>query len=875
MSVDNGGFPAVTPPTQNDAFQILRPSKESTTALINDGERPTSAPAKLDKRKVRPGSYQALGLSAPICAALQTAGYNFPTPIQRKVIPHILAGDDMVAMARTGSGKTAAFLAPLLHHLSEKPQLMTRASRSNGPRALVVAPTRELVLQELKFCNLYSKRLEPRVRSAVVVGGTPLEAQFEALAVCPDIIFATPGRLLQLLAEMGARGGLTLTTTEILVFDEADRLFEGTLAVETAALINNLHDKTTEALGARQTILVSATMPLALAEFSQTRLRKNLTVVRLDADKSMSPTVAVAFLSLRADIEKDASLIIVARRFIDEGRSAVIFAATHRRVEYLTDLLRRCLTKSVGCIHGSMDQPARQETVTNFRKRRLSILVVTDVAARGIDLPDLDVVINYDMPATPKLFIHRVGRVGRAGKFGSAINMVAADELPYMLDVFLYLGRTVRFAEPTSRMEPHETLSSHEFCMDTSFVFGALPKAVIDEEVESTRLAIQDVELGKAYSVAKNAHKLYMKTRSSPGGESVRRAKELLVNDEKGRRAVHIHPWFADMEKNTEKDVTEQISHVSTWRPKECAVPAPKSLLFRKEVAKEKERDVMEFENNERHDEVTTDHDHLGKPAPKSKDIRKSVPEKVKFSARQVAMEEERRNFFLPTQQDAHQQQTEKAMKVGTGGSMGANLSAFRELRAAAMDVNADSNVDLLRSKHTGGTTAKYWDRVTKKFVKGGVTNTTSKRNLHVATREAKARANSGQNYATEDGALFKRWLRKNRKAVEELTEQVEEGTVGGPTQFGNGLGKNDYRRGAFGRKSRIVAAARNKASGVSNETNGKQARSELKTVGEIKKARKLKSKTEARRQGHQMKKHTYKAPQRGVSKSRVIIRKH
>lgn len=906
MGAEVEGFPTVVQPTEADGFQFMfRSRKRSKTEYANerrqgtgrenDGKKLKKGPKERreaeEKAKVRPGSYPALGLNSEICRALQGAGYGFPTPIQRKVIPRVLAGDDVVAMARTGSGKTAAFLAPLLHRLAASPPLISTSSRQNGPRALVVAPTRELVLQTLKFCRLYSKLLEQIPRTAIVVGGTPLEAQFEALAVCPDIIFATPGRLLQILAEMGAKGGLTLATAETVVFDEADRLFEGTLAVETAALIANLRNKQTETIHDRQTILISATMPHALAEFSKTGLRKSLSVVRLDADKGISPTLAVAFLSTRGDIEKDASLLVLIRRITEEERTAVIFAGTHRRVEYLTDLLRRCTNDQVGCVHGHLDQMARQDAVAKFRKKVTKVLVVTDVAARGIDLPDLDAVVNYDVPATPKLFVHRVGRVGRAGRFGLALNLVAADEVPYMLDIFLFVGRGVSFCEKSTEEEfSQNVFSSHGFAMESTFQIGVLPKSAIEEEVELTRHAIEHVDLSKAYRSAKNAHGLYTKTRGVASGESVRRGKEMFLNCNGGRRVVYVHPWFASMENRAERDAAEEAAQLSTWRPKDCMVTAPDALLRRKRVRSESDPSTENVSGSQALP-TAQPNDSSKAPIGISDSLANTFPSKivnqpaVKRSSRVAAMEEERSRFFLPSRQDTSRIQSKKALKVHTGGAMGDGLNAFRELNDAAMDMTADINGDLLRAKHTGASTAKYWDRVSKKFVKGGVTSETSKRNLHVATREAKARAKAGDSYGTEDGVLFKTWLKKNRKAVEQLAERVDDGTASNLSHLGlgAGLGSNDFRKGAFGRRTRIAAAARNKDSMASDQRGKAVARSELKSTEQIKKSRKMQAKAEARRKAHGKKRArgtSSSGPRgtsgmtRGSSKSRVIVRR-
>ncbi|PXF48551.1 ATP-dependent RNA helicase DDX54 [Gracilariopsis chorda] len=870
-------FPSVDVPAQDELFQVLYRKPKDLPSTIGTGEedeKQETEKTKERKSKPRQGSYAALGLSSAICKALAQAGYNFPTPIQRKVIPPILDGHDVVAMARTGSGKTAAFLAPLLNQLDANPLLASTASKNNGPRVLVIAPTRELVLQELKFCRLYAKHLKS-IRTAVVVGGTPLDAQFAALAVCPDIVFATPGRLLQLLAEMGARGGLTISTTEIVVFDEADRLFEGTLAVETAAIIAQLKDKTTENMSKRQTVLVSATMPHALAEFSRTGLRDNLKVIRLDADRSLSPTLATAFIGTRGDVGKDASLQIALRKMQQDDLSTIVFAATHRRVEYLTALVKHCIGSRVKCIHGNMDQIARQESVKEFRKKK-GVLIVTDVAARGIDIPELDVVINYDMPATPKLFVHRVGRAGRAGRFGMAISLVAPDELPYMFDVFLFVGREIKYMD---NIENHDNpgSSSQAYKIDSSFVYGSLPKGVVDEEVEFVKSALDNLDIEKAYQSARNAQKLYVKTRGNASGESIRRAKTFVIEDG-GRKFVPTHPWFVSLESAEGHAAAKQAELISVWRPVESAVLPPGRIASRKRKRTQDEissgkgemGDTNNFTSRAAYESDNFDSEALVcGPDPET-----NTPTGRKISARQRALEEERKQFFLPTHQQTRIQQT-RALKVKTGGSMGDDLRAYKELQEAAMDINADENADLLRAKHTGSNSGKYWDRVTKRFVKGGVNDATSKRNLHVASREARARTNAGNSYGTEDGERFKRWLSKNKKTVEQLSEKVNSGASDGAANFG--LGMNDFRRGAFGRKARLRAVAKQ-----SQHTGAATGRPELKSAEQIKKTRKLKDKAEARRQAHLNKKRGKSAARkrgaapsvRSSSKSRLIVRR-
>lgn len=895
-------FPAVDFASDSDDEYTVRPSRARKRAAVSHAAAALSATAAHNAKKAalaakigkhgkdakpdasapdadkpRPGSFRALGLDEDLCASLAHAGYGFPTPIQRRSIPAVLAGRDAVLMARTGSGKTAAFLAPLVQRLRSMPAQFA-TNRSNGPRALVVAPTRELALQTLKFFRMYARGIEAGVRAAVVVGGMPLDAQFRALAVCPELVIATPGRLLQVLAEMGPRGGLTLATAEAVVFDEADRLFEGTLAAETAALLSRLASPNSESLRdrARQTVLVSATMPSALVEFSRSGLRANVEVVRLDAHGAIPPTLALAFFATRGRDDKDAALIIALRRVLEVETTAIVFAATHRAVEYIVALLRKTLLPPVDCVHGNMDQGARVEAVARFRKGACKVLVVTDVAARGIDLPELDTVVNYDMPATPKLFVHRVGRAGRAGRPGRAVSLVSADEVPYLLDIHLFLGRgaklaPVRETEGATKSDDVSTAwKSISTAMESTFLFGDLPKAPLDEEVELLQRTVDDVDIDKLRQSAKNAHGLYIRTRPVASGESVKRSKEMLRDGKGGRKLIPVHPWLADMETKAENTASVLASQVSSWRPKESAVAIPESLREKKRKrdarCAEQNKGMLEDEEEEEVEggvRTATGTMDISSAETKSKleamDASDKKPSKKR--ARQLAMEQQRQQFFVPLQRSAGTVMNEKALQVGTGGAMNDGFAAFQSIQSAAMDIGADTNTDMLRNKHLGANGGKYWDRVSKKYVKGGVTDATSKRNLHVASREARSKARGDVDYSLGDGVMYGKWLSKNRKAVEELQEQNRlTAEAGGhseglprPVAVDAGLGSNDFRKGAYGRRARVfAAAARNKAregAAGAAAAGGKGYRPELKTVEEIKKERKLKKKAELRRQ--------------------------
>jgi len=883
-------FPSVQVESDSDDDYLvnIRPDTRRRKPLSAPAPSlPLSKKKNKDAEKVKPGSFQALGLSEPLCASFSRAGYGFPTAVQRKTIPAVLSRRDVVVMARTGAGKTAAFLAPLLDILSDTPADTT--CTSNGPRALILAPTRELALQTFKFFRLYTRDYPTPIRAAVLVGGTPLDAQFDALSVCPDLLIATPGRCLQLLAEMGSYRsiGLTLSTAQMVVFDEADRLFEGTLASETDAILNHIGKPAIGITVARQTVLVSATMPTALVEFSRTGLRNNVEVIRMDSHDALPPTLAVGFVCTRGNDSKDAALIIALRKAADIKASTLVFAATHRSVEYLVELLRKTLAVNVDAVHGSMDQGARVESVARFRKKQTKILVVTDVAARGIDLPELDLVINYDFPATPKLFVHRVGRAARAGRPGRALSLVATDEAPYMLDTHLFLARGVQLAKGDDQNEAWKSL---DVALKSSFLFGELPKEPLDEEVELLRKNIDDVDIEQLRTSSNNAHGLYIRTRSVASGESVARAKKMFRGDNGGRKRLKVHPWFADMESEGELKASVMASEVSAWRPKYSAVPIPQSLRERKRKREERKA-IMEKihkpqQNAEDEDEDLVLRDERGTVDVSSKEakmklkaqdkVHAAAAEKImkrpRKKARQMAMEEQRAQFFVPTQRSTTPTACVNGNKKNNSNNASAEVAegfgAFRAIQSAAMDLAADNNVDLLRNKHiaAGG---KYWDRVSKKFVKGGLHSATSKsRNLHVTTREAKAKAQGTLDYTLGDGVMYKKWIAKNKKAVEQRREALETGDDGdGPIQVvgrGNstGMGSNDYRKGAIGRRARVIAAGKAKAAGTGTGSSG--GKYELKTAEEIKKVRKLKKKREFKEEQKRRGKRVSKSNGRG-----------
>nr|CAB3482930.1 unnamed protein product [Digitaria exilis] len=331
-------------------------------------------------KKPKSGGFESMGLCEEVYRGVRHKGYRVPTPIQRKTMPLILAGADIAAMARTGSGKTAAFLVPML-------QRLRRRDPGAGVRALILSPTRDLAMQTLKFTNQLGKFTD--LKTSVIVGGDSMESQFEELSECPDIIIATPGRLMHHLNDVK---DMTLRSVEYVVFDEADSLF-------SMGFAKHLHDILKKLSDTRQTLLFSATLPSALADFAKAGLR-DPQIVRLDLDKRISPDLKLVFFTLRQE-EKLAALLYLVRERISSEEQTIIFVSTKHHVEFLNILFREeGLEPSLS--YGAMDQEARMIHISKFRARKTMLLIVTDVAARGLDIPLLDNIVNWDFPAKPK-----------------------------------------------------------------------------------------------------------------------------------------------------------------------------------------------------------------------------------------------------------------------------------------------------------------------------------------------------------------------------------------------------------------------------------------------------------------------------------------
>uniref|UniRef100_H2ZC85 RNA helicase n=1 Tax=Ciona savignyi TaxID=51511 RepID=H2ZC85_CIOSA len=426
---------------------------------------------QMNRKKKKSGGFQSMGLSHSVFKGVIRKGYKVPTPIQRKCIPLILSDKDVVAMARTGSGKTAAFLIPMFEKLQ-----VTQSGA--GARALLLSPTRELALQTFKFVKELGKYTS--LRTACILGGDSMSEQFSAMHENPDVIIATPGRLMHVLVEMELR----LSNMHYVVFDEADRLFELGFQEHLREILRRLPED-------RQTLLFSATLPKQLVEFAKAGLN-DPTLVRLDLDSKLSDQLKLAFLHLRED-DKLPILIHLLRNVFKETEQSVVFVPTKHHVEYVKDVLQ-LLGMSCSYVYSSLDQTARKINIAKFRNKKTMVLIVTDVAARGLDIPMLDNVVNYSFPAKSKLFVHRVGRVARAGRTGTAYSLVCQDELAYAIDLHLFLGRPLNFAK-----------SGHTYQVWDN-VYGAVSQRVVDEEQATLENFRKNSTLQELLKISQNAY---------------------------------------------------------------------------------------------------------------------------------------------------------------------------------------------------------------------------------------------------------------------------------------------------------------------------------------------------------------------------------
>lgn len=362
-------------------------------------------------------TFQELKLSPALLRAIDAQGYQIPTPIQQKTIPALLEGRDMIGCAQTGTGKTAAFALPILQNLS--------AFKGHGIRALILTPTRELAIQILENFRSYGSRLP--LKSDVIFGGVSQVPQVERLRKGVDILVATPGRLNDLIQQKI----ISLSNLEIFVLDEADRMLDMGFIHDVKKVLNILPPK-------RQSLLYSATLSPEIEVLARTILRNPLTV---KVNPVTSKVDAINQCLYLVD-KKNKSRLLTDTLYQKEVTSALVFTRTKYGANNVVKDLEKAGIKALA-IHGNKSQTARQEALSSFKRGALKVLVATDIAARGIDVPELSHVINYDLPNEPETYIHRIGRTGRAGASGIAISFCCIDEMEYLRDIQRLTGQKI------------------------------------------------------------------------------------------------------------------------------------------------------------------------------------------------------------------------------------------------------------------------------------------------------------------------------------------------------------------------------------------------------------------------------------------------
>ncbi|KAF7600758.1 MAG: DEAD/DEAH box helicase [Candidatus Dactylopiibacterium carminicum] len=386
-------------------------------------------------------SFADLGLIPELLRAVEDAGYTTPTPIQAQAIPVVLAGQDVMGGAQTGTGKTASFTLPLLQRMA--PHASTSTSPARHPvRALILAPTRELAMQVQESVQTYSKHLP--LRSTCIYGGVDMNAQIAELRRGIEVVVATPGRLLDHVQQKT----INLSQVEFLVLDEADRMLDMGFIPDIRRILALLPAK-------RQSLLFSATFSEEIKKLADSMLRNPL-LIEVARRNTVSETISHVVHPVSSHVKRDllADLLNAGADGLDQ---TLVFVAT----KFGCSRLARHLVKegiSADAIHGDKTQLERTEALEKFRTGAVRVLVATDVAARGLDIDDLPYVVNFELPSTPEDYIHRIGRTGRAGKQGTAVSLVAPEEQQKLAAI----EKLIKFKIPQQQIPGYGTDTTQE-----------------------------------------------------------------------------------------------------------------------------------------------------------------------------------------------------------------------------------------------------------------------------------------------------------------------------------------------------------------------------------------------------------------------------
>ncbi|WP_181707010.1 DEAD/DEAH box helicase [Chthonobacter rhizosphaerae] len=378
-------------------------------------------------------SFSELGLSEKVLAAVEAAGYTTPTPIQAEAIPHAVTGRDIIGIAQTGTGKTASFVLPMLT-LLEKGR-----ARARMPRTLILEPTRELAAQVEE--NFIKYGVNQKLTVALLIGGVSFDEQDRKLDRGVDVLIATPGRLL----DHFERGKLLLNGVEILVIDEADRMLDMGFIPDIERICKLITKK-------HQTLFFSATMPPEIQRLTENFLTDPIKI-EVAKPATTAKTVAQRLIASGYEAHEKRQVLRDLIQDAQDLKNAIVFCNRKKDVA----VLFRSLEKhgfNVGALHGDMDQRARMATLDAFKKGTLTLLVASDVAARGLDIPDVSHVYNFDVPIHAEDYVHRIGRTGRAGRSGTAVTIVTPDDIKYLSAIEKLTGDDVEWIGEKVQVDP-------------------------------------------------------------------------------------------------------------------------------------------------------------------------------------------------------------------------------------------------------------------------------------------------------------------------------------------------------------------------------------------------------------------------------------
>ena len=512
---------------------------EEEKKIENEKSEIENIKTSIKTNKKKPKGFNIFHFNEEIIQGIKNIGYKNPTPIQKKVIPEILSGFNLIAHSRTGSGKTASFLLPILQKLKSHSKIF-------GTRCLILSPVRDLAFQTGIFLRKLGKFTN--LKYCLISGGKNFDEQFEKLAMNPDIIIATPGRILHHIEE----GSLQLKKIEIIVIDECDKMMELNFGEQLKNILRNCPSN-------KQIILLSATIQEKLKIFLKSGIVKEYKIINIEDENKIPEKLKIHLIYCRKE-EKIYTLVsLFKKNIIDINKElTIIFVMTKFHCDYIQEILKYWDINSL-IIYGSMEQDLRNKNMEEFKKGRIKILIVTDVAARGIDIPFLDNVINFDFPDSENLFIHRVGRTARLGRIGNNFNLISSIELPYFFDIKYTLGKKLILSNEDDNIKKEDTIDNYN-----TISYGSIPEKVIQEIKDSksdylfnSKLDIDELEISM-----KRAEKKGISFMQKPSKFGIQESKKLLSEFE-----MKYHPFFKDKYYDEEK--MNFLKKLSNYHPKE------------------------------------------------------------------------------------------------------------------------------------------------------------------------------------------------------------------------------------------------------------------------------------------------------------------